>query len=407
MKDISLHFKAPQIAILGLAFFLSAPFIASASVIASQTVGDVSFNQPLLNKYPDFLQSFGSGHSETLGSITIKTQYDPGGSMYLWNETTSSFVMYSSATSSPGTGYITYDFSSSAYTLNPAYSYAFHYYKGSPVTISGSATPTYTLTCSDSATNPTPPYTISCAPVSTLYFIVDTSSTPTPPTDGVTISSPTAQTYYSNPITFAGTYTNGSGFDQMTFDLRNTTYNQQLVFSSLALAPMSVVNEPWTFNESLYLNGDYELKARLYNSSNGSTTPYTAITYFSLNSTSTEPLVAPTGTSTPVISCDPDSGYFQNSFCNLFVYLFSPSADVFNRFNTLKDDLKDHAPFGYFTSAYNSLSALSGSSTPAFALAEVTPIMTYIFTPLKTGLSWLIWIVALIFLYKRLTNIHI
>jgi len=233
------------------------------------------------------------------------------------------------------------------------------------------------------------------------------TATPPPTTDGATITSPTATTYYSNPLTFSGTYTNGSGFDQMTFDLVNTTYNQQVVFSSLALLPSSVVDQPWSFTENLYLNGNYDLKARLYNSTTGSTTPWSSTVSFGLSSTSTDPLVAPTGTSTPVITCDSNSGYFQNSFCNLFVYLFSPSADVFNRFNTLKDDLKDHAPFGYFTSAYNALSTLSGSSTPTFALAEVTPIMTYIFNPLKTGLSWLIWIVALIFIYKRLTNIHI
>jgi len=108
--------------------------------------------------------------------------------------------------------------------------------------------------------------------------------------------------------------------------------------------------------------------------------------------------------STTVICETFDVGCYVSS---AFSWAFTIPEGSFDRFSTLKDDIKDHAPFGYFSSAYNTIGGLTGTSTPAFGLATSSPIMALVFTPLRSGLSWLILIAGLFWLYKRLSNIHI
>jgi hypothetical protein len=94
-------------------------------------------------------------------------------------------------------------------------------------------------------------------------------------------------------------------------------------------------------------------------------------------------------------------------FSNALSWAFIPSSTVFDKYIQLKDDIKNKPPFGYFTSAYDALFAFSSTSAPAFALASSSPITALVFTPLRTGLSWLILIAGLYWLYKRLTDITI
>jgi hypothetical protein len=112
----------------------------------------------------------------------------------------------------------------------------------------------------------------------------------------------------------------------------------------------------------------------------------------------------------PVTSCLMSTFPFIDIFScisDTFVYLFVPQSTAFDSFGTLKDEIKDKAPFGYFTSAVSAISDISGTSTPAFTLATSSPIMTYIFNPLRTGLAWVLYLAGLIWIYKRLTNIDI
>lgn len=107
---------------------------------------------------------------------------------------------------------------------------------------------------------------------------------------------------------------------------------------------------------------------------------------------------------TPVVlPCD--ITHLDVCFENSLAFVFTPPAGSFDRFITLKDDIKDHAPFGYFSSAVASLNSLEGSTSPAFVIATSSPFTTYIFLPLRTGLTWLIGFASLIWLYKRLTHV--
>jgi len=94
-------------------------------------------------------------------------------------------------------------------------------------------------------------------------------------------------------------------------------------------------------------------------------------------------------------------------FVDALVFTFIPSTTAFDPFIALKDNLKTKAPFGYFTGAYDALSTFSTSTAPQYALASSTPIYALIFSPMRTGLSWIIILAGLYWLYKRLTNIII
>lgn len=108
--------------------------------------------------------------------------------------------------------------------------------------------------------------------------------------------------------------------------------------------------------------------------------------------------------STPVVCETFDVGCY---FSSALSWAFTLPDNSFSQFETLKDDIKYHAPFGYFTSAYNAISQLSATGSPQFSLATSTPIMALVFTPIRAGLSWLILFAGLFWIYKRLTEIHI
>ena len=98
------------------------------------------------------------------------------------------------------------------------------------------------------------------------------------------------------------------------------------------------------------------------------------------------------------------SGCFKNAVA----WAFYPSADSFVKFSTLADQLKDRAPFGYFTSGKNALLGLNAtSSTPAYTLATSSPIMATIFTPLRTGLTWVFLFGGVVWIYKRVTHVNV
>ena len=104
----------------------------------------------------------------------------------------------------------------------------------------------------------------------------------------------------------------------------------------------------------------------------------------------------------PILGIDICTG-----FGTVISWAFVPPPSSWDQFITLKDDIKTKAPFGYFTSAINSIGSISGTSTSAFIIATSSPIMTYIYTPLRTGLVWLLYFAAGLWIYKRLTNIQI
>jgi hypothetical protein len=93
-----------------------------------------------------------------------------------------------------------------------------------------------------------------------------------------------------------------------------------------------------------------------------------------------------------------------NAVCRALEYIFKPDILNFQNFSNLKTILETKAPFSYFYSIKNSLNFLSSTSTPAFVLADTGGINTGIFQPLKTGLSWILWIFFAFWAIRRIGN---
>lgn len=92
------------------------------------------------------------------------------------------------------------------------------------------------------------------------------------------------------------------------------------------------------------------------------------------------------GLATTTCSISNITGCFQNAM----IYLFKPSTTSFNLIIGLKDEIKYKPPFGYFY-AIQSAFELS-TTTPAYTW-DIPEVMSDTFAPIKTGISWLLWII--------------
>jgi hypothetical protein len=114
-------------------------------------------------------------------------------------------------------------------------------------------------------------------------------------------------------------------------------------------------------------------------------------------------------TTTPPIqiTCDPNDNLFQYSLCKLALWLFIPDAGTLNKFSTLTDDIKNKPPIGYFYAVKTAFNGLSSTSTKAFQLANVTPLNNSVFNPLKTGISFILWLGCGIWIFNRIRHIQL
>jgi hypothetical protein len=118
--------------------------------------------------------------------------------------------------------------------------------------------------------------------------------------------------------------------------------------------------------------------------------------------------VAPTSTSTDLnITCDDTSGLFQSSLCNLAVYLFKPSDDIFNNFANLWITISAKPPLGYFMQSKNAVDSINTSTSSAFTFEDVSALNTTVFTPLKNGVALLLWFSFGMFIFNRFRHIQI
>jgi hypothetical protein len=109
-----------------------------------------------------------------------------------------------------------------------------------------------------------------------------------------------------------------------------------------------------------------------------------------------------------VMTCDESSNLFTQSLCYLLQYLFQPSANSLNQFNNLITSVENKPPIGYFYAVKNALSGLNASGTPAFVLENASSTLnTPIFTPLKTGIGWILWLFFGFWVFNRIRHFYI
>lgn len=109
---------------------------------------------------------------------------------------------------------------------------------------------------------------------------------------------------------------------------------------------------------------------------------------------------------TPPETCDT-----TDVFCflrNALRWAVEIDTSVFNKFTLLKDELAQKPPFGYITSLFTEINSLNNNpANEIFVLQQVTPITEQIFSPLRTGLAWLLWFVFAFALFHRFKDINI
>ena len=108
------------------------------------------------------------------------------------------------------------------------------------------------------------------------------------------------------------------------------------------------------------------------------------------------------GLATTTCSITQIGGCFQNALA----FLFYPSPNALDGYATIWQNIKNKPPFGYVTITIASLGGFGASSTPAFSF-PVLPLMDTIFTPLRTGIGALLWLLFGVMFYKRLRHLDI
>lgn len=110
-------------------------------------------------------------------------------------------------------------------------------------------------------------------------------------------------------------------------------------------------------------------------------------------------------------TCDPESGLFQYSMCNMFATLFYVNPETaFQKFYNLKDEIKYKPPFAYFTVYQNAFKENLSTSTTSTVSGLVTEdynviadkIMTIsIFENIYTIIEWCLWLLFVIWVINR------
>lgn len=82
------------------------------------------------------------------------------------------------------------------------------------------------------------------------------------------------------------------------------------------------------------------------------------------------------------------SGCMQNAL----LFLFYPSETVLDKYSDLKELVQNKPPFGYLVAYTASLSDLSAVASSSFSLEIEDNIQDNIFTPIRSGLSGVLWV---------------
>ncbi|KKM24486.1 hypothetical protein LCGC14_1604580 [marine sediment metagenome] len=113
----------------------------------------------------------------------------------------------------------------------------------------------------------------------------------------------------------------------------------------------------------------------------------------------------PTSTSTEfAVTCDPESGFFVNSFCNLARFLFVPTTQSIQNFSDLKEQVTTKPPIGYFTLIKNEFSNLNATGTPIFVLEGLEGLETGFLDQVRDVLEILFFLIFGFWLLRRVIN---
>jgi hypothetical protein len=94
-------------------------------------------------------------------------------------------------------------------------------------------------------------------------------------------------------------------------------------------------------------------------------------------------------------------------FKNAGIWLFYPSSDSIEKYNSFIELIQRKPPVGYFTIVKTSIGGLSSTSTSAFSITIPNSLKQYFFNPMDAGIAGILWIYFLFMFYKRLKHIQL
>jgi len=114
---------------------------------------------------------------------------------------------------------------------------------------------------------------------------------------------------------------------------------------------------------------------------------------------------APTSTATSsewTFTCDPESGFFVNSLCNLFRFLFVPTPASLERFSEIGELVENKPPFGYWNEIKGEIQNIS-TSTASFTLTGSDTLSeNEVFGVIRTTIVSILWVLFAFWILHRI-----
>jgi hypothetical protein len=176
--------------------------------------------------------------------------------------------------------------------------------------------------------------------------------------------------------------------------------------------PNSTTTWPWVMPRTVPLsfNGTWTLLPSITTPDNATQLTTATTTYaFTVTGAPSGAYAPPYSTTSALtITCDPSSGWFAQSLCNLATFLFIPSQDSLIKFSGIWDLIKAKPPVGYLTQSISTVTAdLTNSTTTAPTGSSAIIDLGSGFDDFRTGMSAVMWIWALFAIIHRIKHLEL
>jgi hypothetical protein len=219
----------------------------------------------------------------------------------------------------------------------------------------------------------------------------------------VSPSTPAESSTVPYNVHFSGVYSNLGTYDHLCITLTTTDSSVAPFCSPILL--LSGFDLPYSFYYLLSPNHSYTYKIRLFDSVNNTYGTETDIINFSTSALPSPATITPAWTPE---DCDWSSpSTWSGCLRNLAHETFYPSSESLTQFNNLYAEFKNKPPFGYVTAIQMELSSLNDTNTSVFTLESLPILNTNIFDPLRTGMTWLLWVAFAFVFFNRLKDIQL
>lgn len=240
-----------------------------------------------------------------------------------------------------------------------------------------------------------------------VYFILSysgTTWTQTPISETISHTTPANSSTVSAYVNFTGTYNNLNGtYDTVIMLMEDLTHTSNPTIVFVCDTAKTGANIAYNCNYNAIVNTNYHYKAILWASNqsfpSGTLEDTSGWISFTTNDTYSIPQLGGNNCGTFDVGC-----YVVNGI----KYLFYPGdLTSFDKLNELLDTIKNKPPIGYISGIITALGSIDLNATPTLTFAQFTPLNNLIFNPLRTGLSWVLWVAFAFVIFKRFQHLQI